>query len=683
MRKILIFLTILTCIVFLILLYICSPSVNSGDSGEFITTSCTLGVAHSPGYPLYSLIGKFFSNILLFGNYAYRINVMNIIFSVLILSFFVYFLVDLYNKDRQRVIFSYFLFLTFIFSESYLRNTVQTEVFVLNIFMALVILYLLWKMLENSNLNMLLLLFFIFGLAMGNHHTIVFLVPSLLLIFNKIFSLKKILLSLLFFILGFSIYLVLPLRSSKNPYFDWGNTEKINNLYKVITRKDYGTFQLTVESPLKYSFGNILNQTKRFFTKEIKDLSILLFIFILASSVVLFLQNRRLLFMLICPYFLSGVFFVCLSNLPFGELYEGILERFYIFPNFIGILIVVFATKYINKNVLRFLFILVTINFIYNMFKNTKLCDYRNYYLNYDYGINILRTLPLNSFLFMDGGDDTFYTLGYLQAVEKKRQDLKLHDRGGLVFRNVYGDDFRKLTKEEKEVRRRKVEETYSLNYPLFYSTFNKNILPGKELKFMGVLYAVRSELLPSWLDAKLLYQIYSYRSLYQDYYDYRSKALVPIYLFMEAVNEDILINKIKKLKYAYFKWKEVDWLKNNVLIELHQCGYDSIINNIYSLALDIYKTIIYINSYDVNAILNLGVVLEKLGRIEEAEEMYKKAIQLQPNNPTSYYNLGSIYWQKNDWEKVIEYFEKVVELQPENQQVRYYLQRAMQQRNK
>jgi len=47
-----------TTIIFLILLYCTSPSVNSGDSGEFVTTAITLGIAHSPGYPFYSLLGK-------------------------------------------------------------------------------------------------------------------------------------------------------------------------------------------------------------------------------------------------------------------------------------------------------------------------------------------------------------------------------------------------------------------------------------------------------------------------------------------------------------------------------------------------------------------------------------------------------------------------------------------------
>ena len=37
------------------------PSVPGGDSGEFIVASQELGVAHPPGYPLYTLLGKIFT----------------------------------------------------------------------------------------------------------------------------------------------------------------------------------------------------------------------------------------------------------------------------------------------------------------------------------------------------------------------------------------------------------------------------------------------------------------------------------------------------------------------------------------------------------------------------------------------------------------------------------------------
>jgi len=49
---------------FIILLITSSPTVCTGDSGELITASSTLGIAHPPGYPLYVLLGKIFSIVI-------------------------------------------------------------------------------------------------------------------------------------------------------------------------------------------------------------------------------------------------------------------------------------------------------------------------------------------------------------------------------------------------------------------------------------------------------------------------------------------------------------------------------------------------------------------------------------------------------------------------------------------
>jgi hypothetical protein len=36
------------------------PGLSGGDSGELITTTCKMGVAHPPGYPTYTMLGRLF-----------------------------------------------------------------------------------------------------------------------------------------------------------------------------------------------------------------------------------------------------------------------------------------------------------------------------------------------------------------------------------------------------------------------------------------------------------------------------------------------------------------------------------------------------------------------------------------------------------------------------------------------
>ncbi len=45
-------------------------TLYTGDDGDFITAMSTFGVAHPTGYPLFTLLGRLFINVLPFSNPA-------------------------------------------------------------------------------------------------------------------------------------------------------------------------------------------------------------------------------------------------------------------------------------------------------------------------------------------------------------------------------------------------------------------------------------------------------------------------------------------------------------------------------------------------------------------------------------------------------------------------------------
>src|SRR6266478_9566031 len=49
-----------------------------GDSPELIMAAVTLGVAHAPGYPLFTMLGHFFS-LLPFGAIPFRVNLLSVV----------------------------------------------------------------------------------------------------------------------------------------------------------------------------------------------------------------------------------------------------------------------------------------------------------------------------------------------------------------------------------------------------------------------------------------------------------------------------------------------------------------------------------------------------------------------------------------------------------------------------
>src|SRR3989339_495261 len=61
-------------IAILYMLTLATTITATGDSSEMVVSPYVLGVAHPPGYPLYTMLGNLFTYIPLF-NIAYRVNI--------------------------------------------------------------------------------------------------------------------------------------------------------------------------------------------------------------------------------------------------------------------------------------------------------------------------------------------------------------------------------------------------------------------------------------------------------------------------------------------------------------------------------------------------------------------------------------------------------------------------------
>jgi tetratricopeptide (TPR) repeat protein len=78
---------LLPLLIFLVplIVYVCTMAVTVSfwDSGEFIATSYILGIPHSPGTPLYVLVGRVFTMLPLPLSIAGRVNFLSVVFSAL------------------------------------------------------------------------------------------------------------------------------------------------------------------------------------------------------------------------------------------------------------------------------------------------------------------------------------------------------------------------------------------------------------------------------------------------------------------------------------------------------------------------------------------------------------------------------------------------------------------------
>ena len=120
----------------------------TGDSSEMVVSPYVLGVAHPPGYPLFTLLGHLFTYLPIF-NIAYRINIFSMFFSLLALVFCFEILKKLIKNDLISIICVAFLAITRLIWE----YSIVAEVFALNNFFVLLLFYIVIKWEETGSRN--------------------------------------------------------------------------------------------------------------------------------------------------------------------------------------------------------------------------------------------------------------------------------------------------------------------------------------------------------------------------------------------------------------------------------------------------------------------------------------------------------------------------------------------------
>ena len=79
-----------------------------------------------------------------------------------------------------------------------------------------------------------------------------------------------------------------------------------------------------------------------------------------------------------------------------------------------------------------------------------------------------------------------------------------------------------------------------------------------------------------------------------------------------------------------------------------------------------LYRQILKIDSENLDANNNLGILLHTVGKFKEAEKLYNNAIKVNPNFPEAYYNLGITMHKLNKLEEAERVYKKAIELKPD-----------------
>lgn len=423
---------------FAVYLFTLAPSVWFIDSGELANAAVNLAIAHPTGYPLFTVIGNIFSK-LPFGTPIFNLNLMcAVISSVTILIFFNLLLFIVYNLNlnegvqtslknfHHRVFYNIALGSSFIlaFSKTFWDSATYIEVYSLHSFFLVLILYLFLKAIgvknkdKTASNNNWILFSFILGLGFTNHLTVIFLSLGFIYLYFSLYgynehSLKNILKSAVPFLLGYSFYVYLIVRTG-NDVISWGEPDTFSNFYKHIFGKQFANLM----------FGSFDVATAQFFFfLENYPIEFFIFPLILIIPGLLELKNfSRRLYIFTLLLFFFNLLYAINYNVVDIENYFLLLIIVSVIWMYFGL---IFLIKRFKEKSLTISFVSLLI-FIIPLSQNFGINNKSGDYTIRDFIKNFYKSVPENSIVFAVQWNVVISPSLYFNFVEDIRPDIIL-----------------------------------------------------------------------------------------------------------------------------------------------------------------------------------------------------------------------------------------------------------------
>lgn len=427
---------------FALYLWSAPRTVALEDDGLFILAGFFNGIAHPPGYPLYTLLGKL-ASLVPISTVAFRAHALSGFFGALSCATLWYIARLLLSHIHA----AYLVAFAYAVSRSFWSQAIIAEVYTLNVFIFLLLLVqaLLFTAHRDNwqDSRLPFLMVFMYGLGISNHWPLLVLsTPCLLLMLWPAlpFLLRRIHKLLPFLMLGLTPYLWMVLRSQMQPVISFsGPIDSWEDFWYVFSRKMYAHVDssTTADWHDKYQYAGF--QLKEFLVQ---------FGWLGTALVCLgFIRQWRIWPHSICWALITGFIgnsflLILLLNFNYDSLYRKV---FHVYPlisyavealwfglGFRCALMWLFNVGLPPVRSKVLVFIIPSLVLII-MIPSLKV----NYRANYDwaenYAATVLRNLPPNAVFFCEG-ELSAGPLGYLNLIEKVRPDVTLYSSNGVVF---------------------------------------------------------------------------------------------------------------------------------------------------------------------------------------------------------------------------------------------------------
>lgn len=704
------------------------------DSGDLVASAYSLGIAHPPGYGFYNLITKIGMQIFPIGNAAFRANFLSCLWTCLTV-------VILFKVLRGFVgnFASILTILIWFLSPSVFRLSIVSEMYSLNSLFCSGALYFALK----KETKFFYLTFFLIGLGLTNHPTLIFLVPGLLIVHwfvlykdrEQFERFRSIFIFSLFAIFGFSLIIYYPVRSFQEPLIDWGNPETVRWLWRLITRSDYGGLKLhPEESHFYWTFKEFVVQIALFFRAELKELrwwgitflgigvfAILWQFFAIKFDktkqkkfTTFWATEKNLTFSDFCipgiTFLVSGPFFFLLSNLPIeAETTLPILEPYLVMANLFALPFIAIGTEqlFYKLKTRRFLKYIAGMGLGFIIIIFSWPISHRTEFYAYDYGKNLMKTMPRHSSLY-EPDDMTAFSLSYLQTVEHYRNDIIQL----MTLKTLWG--YEQLKKRNSEVvppgdfqsAQEFIPALLSYQLKLHRAVFSDHSskissLPNFPVGLLSQIGEIPSS--EDFLKRQQIFHFYVERGGKKDLAVDRHSEFFTRHLLSRVSsslnNIGIVLQNQKQFQIAeqYFQYALVrqpslteawnnrgvnfylqgDYVKAEKIFQQGIKASGRSESLFYHLALTQRKLTkqneakkalqetLKLNPKHVGAINELGLIFLNEGDKIESQEQFEQCINIQPDFVPAYYNLGLVYREMGLKINASDSFKKYLELSP------------------
>jgi hypothetical protein len=605
------------------------PTIYWEDSAAFCAVHSLLGIPHSPGFPVYVLLGRLFT-LLPFAGSAFYSNLMSAFWGSAALSMMFFLILEIQEQAQLDQWLSKLTAITAIlflgFSSSFWLQTIRAEVYSLNIFFILVLTYLVLKWRrsrsDSNGTKALLLFFFILGLSLTNHPLlIVTLVPGFLLFilltdYGALLNPKRLVLLTVFFLLGMSFYLYLPIRSGLLPAINWGKPDSWSNLVAYLLRTSQaGVTPSVVDVPYLNRFWFNLSF-------PVDQFGLPLFWLGVVGAVSMFRSSRLALLLTFSVFSLNVLTATWATDFSVRnyDLLGYLLPSLCMFTIWFALgLRAVLAwilkeSRIININpkkeiskVLTHLaayttFLVVLLLPAFQLGKNVKQCNKRSQIWAYTYASQTLSNVEKNAMILV-GDDNTLTSLWYLNLCENRRPDVKILSMSALI-NPAYREQLRH-------------------QYPQIK-------LPNLSSQDLGAL---------AWEVLRLNAGQFPVYSTYFSSHPLLADHLRPAgFLFELSPQKVTLTDKDTEVQRAF--------LKQNLKAD----GYD-----------------IVAREHLGNLVFNLGVFYDRTLGSNLSVEYFLWALDVDPSNARIYFQLGKAFLNRGDKDKAQQFIQAGLELEPYN----------------